>query len=418
MKKLIPFAIALIMSITGIGQTLFQIDSIRHPNCQSLTGHAYFSLAFYTMSPGPMLVKGQLIPGSEFQTFDAIAIINDNDNNGWEPYEFSMQTEGDVQLFFVYPALNMIDTAHFHFNSHLLNFVGMFSGLVSCDSTSLSGISFSEGTPPYYLYSTDNNWQTSSFIDTYNTTNPSIQTDVPQTLPFGQYQFKLQDKYCEKLLPEPSALFSAWGIGHSLPNSYMSTCPEITGDTLILQGSMTFTKDLEVVSGSIATYWEDTISVAVNFGDGSQPVTYYNTVKNWEIPIHISHTYTSSGIFQVQYLIKNEHAVLTNTWYAGNAMEYVNTMLVSVPETRTENNKITVYPNPVDKKLNISYYSETPGITQVQIFNIAGQLIYENNFCTQNTNNTNTINTEFLSRGSYTLRINTGTEIIRKIFVK
>ena len=397
------FCLMLLSGLTSSGQPFFTLDSIRHPNCHSTTGHAYYTL-FFQPVPGPILVKGALIPGMEFETFDAIAAISDTNTNGTEHYTFSMQAEGDLRLYFVYPALHRIDSSDFHFNSHLLNISGGFSGLVSCDSISPSAISFVEGTPPYKLYMTNDNWQSTTLIGNYFSSNPSVQIDVPIPLPEGHYQFKLVDKYCEMLYPEPIADFSVWGIGVFAPGFWISACPEIAGDTAILTGTSSFSRSLTVISAGIFTKWEDTLMVTVNFGDGSPAETFINTVGHWQVPFNIVHTYSTTGIFEIHYVIKNTRVALITTSYIYGSSEFVNIGTVSVGEADQNNKETLIFPNPVENNLNVFIYSENTEIARFLILNNTGQTVFDKEIILNKGRNLFNIPLYFLNNGIYTLQ--------------
>lgn len=418
MKKInFLFCIMLLFGLTSSGQHFFSLDSIRHPNCHSTIGHAYFTL-FFQPVPGSILVKGALLPGYEYETFDAIAVISDTNANGTELYTFSMQSEGDIRLYFVYPAVHRIDSSDFHFNSHLLNISGGFSGLVSCDSISPSAISFAEGTPPYKLYMTNDNWQSTTLIGNYLSNNPSVQIDVPVPLPEGHYQFKLADKYCEMLYPEPIADFSVWGIGVFTPGFWISACPEITGDTVILTGTSSYSRSLTVISAGIFTKWEDTLMVTVYFGDGSPVETFINTVEQWQVPFNIVHTYSSTGIYEIHYVIKNTRVALTSTSYIYSSSEYVYIGMVSVRETDQKNKETHIFPNPVESKLNVFIYSENAEFARFRIINNTGRTVFDKEIILNKGRNLLNIPADFLSSGIYIFQIIINKDVKSKKFVK
>jgi hypothetical protein len=417
MKKITLLTCGLILfSLISYSQPFFQLDSIRHPNCMSTTGHAYFTL-FYPV-PGSILVKGALIPGMEYQTFDALAVVDDINGNGIESYTFSQPMEGDIRLYFVYPALTRIDSINFHFNSHLLNVSGGFSGVASCDSISPSGMAFSEGTPPYNLYMTEDNWQNTTFIGNYTSSNPSVQTNVSIPLPVGHYQFKLADKYCVQLYPEPSADFSVWGIGHFDAGKWVCVCPELNGDTMILDQTNIYNRSLTAISAGIYTKWDDTLMITANYGDGSPADTFYQTVEQWQLPLNISHIYTNIGIFEVQYEIRNTRVALISTSYIFNTHEHVQVVIVSVPEVTQNANEITLFPNPVNNTLNVSLYNERIETLRLKIYNETGQLVYEKETNINKGRNALNIPVDFLNNGIYTLQFVTNNELKSRKFIK
>jgi len=418
LKKTALFVYCLILSgPVSFSQTFFALDSVRHPNCHSTTGHAYYTL-FFQPVPGSILVKGALNHGMEYETYDAIAVVSDTNTDGTEGYTFSMQAEGDLRLYFVYPALHLIDSSDFHFNSHILNISGAFCGLLTCDSISPSGISFSEGTPPYKLYITNNNWQNTTCIGNYPGNNPSVQIDVPIPLPEGHYQFKLVDKYCELLYPEPIADFSVWGIGVFAPGFWISACPEIAGDTALLTGTGSYSRQLTVISAGIFTKWEDTLMVTVNFGDGSPDETFINTVGQWQIPFNIVHTYSNTGLYEVHYSIKNTRVALTNASYILESNEYVFIGSVSVSEIDQKNKESVLFPNPVENYLNVYLNTDKTQIVRLLILNNSGQTIYDKETILNKGSNFLNIPADFLNRGIFNCQIIMKNEVKSKMFVK
>lgn len=418
MKKIKLLICSLILfSLTSFSQVFFQLDSIRHPNCMSLSGDAYFTV-FFQPVPGPILVKGFLIPGLEFETFDALAVLTDDDANGFEHYTYSMSTEGDIRLYFVYPSSSYIDSIDFHFNSHLINISGLFPALTSCSNISGSAIAFSEGTPPYNFYLTENNWQTSTLIGNYPSVDPSDPINVPVALPLGHYQFNLIDSYCEKLYPEPLADFSVWGIGVFEPGYWVCVCPELIGDTTVLDATNIYSRSLTAISAGIYTKWEDTLLITVNYGDGSPLDIYAQTVEQWHTPFEISHTYTSNGIFDVQYEIKNTRVALITSSYSFNTHEYAEVNMVSSHEIIQNTNELEVFPNPVENGLNIILYSENVEPARVNIFNATGQKIIDKEVFLNKEKTEIFIPVDFLSRGIYTLQILTKDKVISRKFVK
>lgn len=403
----------MLFGLTSFGQYFFVLDSIRHPNCQSSNGNAYFTLNFQPGTTG-ILVKWGLMPGSEyFNDFTVLANVVDIGANGTEQYVYN-GPEGNMRLYFVYPDMLQKDSIDIHFNSHLINFVGGFSGLPSCDSISNSSVGFSGGTPPYKLYETTDNWQTSTLIGNYPSSDPNIQINVPLLLPIGHYQYKLQDKYCDVFSPFAPSI---WSIGHPISSTWMTVCPEIIGDTLSLSGAMIYSKQLTVISGPLSTRWTDTLSVSVNFGDASPDVVYTNRVENWQDLFNISHTYTSAGIFKVQYNVKNKR-LSADSWYNANVFEYVTAGIVSVPDILRSVNTITIYPNPVESNLNITIQSDRSCSGLIQILNITGQLMYENKVTLQGGSNSHCLDVKFLTRGFYSIRIKTENEIYNQTFIK
>lgn len=404
MKKTICLILASCFYLTTFSQPLFTLDSLRHPNCNDLKGYAYFTLHFYPSTPGPILVKGYLIPGMEYETFDAIATVYDNGNDFIEPYVYSVQAEGDLTLYFVSPSANKIDTANFHFNNHLITFDALICNVGNCLENHQISLTASGGTPPYDISFSNNNWQTSQTIGTFSPVHLDSATHITLNVPFGHYQFKLVDKYCTVFSPNPNAGFDVWGVGKTLPNSYMTICPEILGDTITLN-SLNYTREIYVVSGAISTLWTDTISVEVNFDDGTSQ-TYVNTVQNWLTPFNISHTFAQGNIYTVIYNVKNTHASQTSSWYTGTTMEYVNTGTLSV-ESNSINEKYSIYPNPVNDILYVSKQNNDDKNVEIEISDILGNKL----ICYLLTGNSSSIDLSNLSKGIYLIKIINENEI-------
>ncbi len=416
MKTITTFIFAMMFaSQFCLADSFVQLDSLRHPNCQNSSGNAYFTMTFEP-GTGGILVKFMLMPGSEyFNDFTVLASVSDVDYNGTEQYIYNSPA-GNYKLYFVYTDMTEIDSIEFHFNDALINFIGSSGSPVSCNTDGSSSVSFSGGTPPYTLSISNNNWQTSTLIGTYPSSDPSQSIQVDNPLPIGQYQYKLHDTYCQKLFPDPLANFDVIGIGPFVPNSHISVCPEITGDTIILNGSW-YSRDLTVISGAISTKWNDTLSVIVDFGDGSPLANFMLKVEDWEDGFTISHNYNNIGIYHVQYNIKNKR-LGSDSWFNVNVSEYVDISNVSAPEFSISKNDVTLYPNPVENNLNLALFVPNECIITIQIFNITGQIIYENKRLLHEGQNTETFDVSHLSHGVYAIRFQTENKTHNLTFIK
>ena len=81
--------------------------------------------------------------------------------------------------------------------------------------------------------------------------------------------------------------------------------------------------------------------------------------------------------------------------------------------SNTLENSISVYPNPVVNELNINVSEQVENVT-VSIYNVAGQLVINENF----TNNNISVNTANLTQGVYIAKININGKISTVKFVK
>ncbi|MBP1645550.1 MAG: hypothetical protein H6Q16_1125 [Bacteroidetes bacterium] len=84
---------------------------------------------------------------------------------------------------------------------------------------------------------------------------------------------------------------------------------------------------------------------------------------------------------------------------------------VGLPNILTEDNSITLYPNPASKQVNLS--SENI-INSIEVFNSLGQKVYQTNVNAKG----ETLDINYLSKGVYIIGVNTDKGYVRKKLVK
>jgi hypothetical protein len=78
---------------------------------------------------------------------------------------------------------------------------------------------------------------------------------------------------------------------------------------------------------------------------------------------------------------------------------------------------LSVYPNPVSDRLNISFNLPGPELVVIEIYNMNGQLVYQAAETANNGQNMQTISLSKLPSGIYTLRLSSenGLNILKKV---
>ena len=79
--------------------------------------------------------------------------------------------------------------------------------------------------------------------------------------------------------------------------------------------------------------------------------------------------------------------------------------------------KLTVYPNPVQDKLNLSFTDKTSERVQIDVFSIVGKMVYSQALSAQQAEN-HSINVSGWQNGMYLIRINNGIETVSNKFIK
>ena len=125
-----------------------------------------------------------------------------------------------------------------------------------------------------------------------------------------------------------------------------------------------YTVDLATQTGEVnfINYSENTTNREWLFGDGS--VAYTDSI--------VSHTYTSTGTYQVQLITYNSVCSDTSTLI----IEVINSL--GTNEMLKNNNLITVYPNPTTNLVNINYEVNTADAFTVTIVDLQGKEVYTN----------------------------------------
>ena len=94
------------------------------------------------------------------------------------------------------------------------------------------------------------------------------------------------------------------------------------------------------------------------------------------------------------------------------------------PFSITENKKsikiISLYPNPVDSKINMALYADKASSININVYNLTGHLLESKHFALHTGDNTIFINTENYPSGLYMMSIynERNAEVISKKFVK
>jgi len=89
---------------------------------------------------------------------------------------------------------------------------------------------------------------------------------------------------------------------------------------------------------------------------------------------------------------------------------------VGVSDFSEQNNKVLLYPNPVETQFNLRLETETPQNCVIEIFTLDGKLIYSEK--SELSNNIHTINVASLAQGTYLCKISNGKKISTTKFIK
>lgn len=114
-------------------------------------------------------------------------------------------------------------------------------------------------------------------------------------------------------------------------------------------------------------------------------------------------------------LQSNNKIIVAGTTYDGInnnfALTRLNNTILNIEDISENQTDLVIYPNPVKDLLNIKLNGEI-SMTDYTIYNLLGQAIYKNN------DNTAEVDTENLSKGIYTIQINTSKGVLNKKFIK
>lgn len=150
-----------------------------------------------------------------------------------------------------------------------------------------------------------------------------------------------------------------------------------TGTAIQITGNGNGDFDFKVVSPIAVDNY------AWDFGDGS-------TGTGPEV----SHQYTESGTYNVQVVLSNDCGTHTLT-------ESITTDVIGILDMENNPNYLSIYPNPTKDKVTFEL-KEGLNIESIEIYNIVGQLIYQNNQIKQSLYQFDASN---LPEGIYTVKI-------------
>ncbi|OFX18958.1 MAG: hypothetical protein A2033_01385 [Bacteroidetes bacterium GWA2_31_9] len=125
-------------------------------------------------------------------------------------------------------------------------------------------------------------------------------------------------------------------------------------------------------------------------------VTWEFVVGGVTYVINATYTCSASGNYVV-YLTINCGSNKGLTTY----MTYIHTEITTASPVPTSESGISLYPNPVKEKLNISFKNMDVNGATLNIYNISGQVVYSNN----EINGKTEVNTSNLSEGVYIVKI-------------
>ena len=91
--------------------------------------------------------------------------------------------------------------------------------------------------------------------------------------------------------------------------------------------------------------------------------------------------------------------------------------ITGLSDAKQGTNKLTVYPNPVLDRLNLSLTDKTSERVQVDVFSIDGKLVYSQAINAQQSDNLS-LNVAGWNAGMYFVRINNGIESVTTKFTK
>jgi hypothetical protein len=85
---------------------------------------------------------------------------------------------------------------------------------------------------------------------------------------------------------------------------------------------------------------------------------------------------------------------------------------LAINETDNTGTQVSVYPNPSDSQFNVSVETRKPEQMEIKLYDMLGQLVYQEPVAQTNGKVTRTIGLKPLSQGIYTLQIRLGNEMI------
>jgi len=92
---------------------------------------------------------------------------------------------------------------------------------------------------------------------------------------------------------------------------------------------------------------------------------------------------------------------------------------VGIDENAEIFDHLSIYPNPADKQLNISFVSQTSENVVVSLVNMTGVTMYENTLVSNNSAYNNAIDVSEFAKGIYILRIHSEeSDVVRKIVIE
>ncbi|MBP6731328.1 MAG: T9SS type A sorting domain-containing protein [Chitinophagales bacterium] len=162
---------------------------------------------------------------------------------------------------------------------------------------------------------------------------------------------------------------------------------------------------LEQIPGGIKAY---TISDgAGNYSFANVPAgTYKITVDVPGLPMVSTYTVaiTSSSLsfLNLDFTVDTSHG--TGGVHAGYPL--------AINETDNTGTQVSVYPNPSDSQFNVSVETRKPEQMEIKLYDMLGQLVYQEPVAQTNGKVTRTIGLKPLSQGIYTLQIRLGNEMI------
>ena len=137
-----------------------------------------------------------------------------------------------------------------------------------------------------------------------------------------------------------------------------------------------------------------------------------NTVYSFDLAYVFARDYSASGsLASVNLLMTRVDSI--RSYFNGNMTPCGSIFNTSVSETPKPNNTISVYPNPANENLFVSFEMQSKNAS-VQIYDVTGNLVKE----LEITNGNSQINISQLAQGLYVIKIVDGNKLYSKKFLK
>lgn len=208
----------------------------------------------------------------------------------------------------------------------------------------------------------------------------------------------------------------------------VSTCTNsvlqvITVTTCVADGSFSMTPT------PVAQVWtayplapSNVIAASWNWGDNSSSDTLYTT-----------HTYSAAGLYSICLTVTvscgsiNTYCMpyaIFKTTGTSQSMEIIQVTVVDpatitgIKKSESANTGLNIFPNPNNGLFNLNFKGSTSGITNIQVYDVIGKMVYEKNVEANKDSMAKEINLDHISNGVYFVKVNTtGNNFTQKIIV-